>query len=579
MKFEHYLENNAVPEWFHAYVTYADMKKLIRTLHVQTDIEHALPYGVFIDELESNLTKVVDFDQIQMNSLQQRLSDIRHILLETPNLTKKEILQIKNALLTLHKAICFLANYKVLNKVAFYKITKKFDKKFGTTFRKTWMAARVDSNPVFNDTQITAVKNECESLLINKVYNGDVKRFRDRLRKEEYSPHPEHGVSLLHTGLLIGTSLPLITEVISTLVVHGVGNAHVFVLLHIHGSLFLLVWIWFGIAICYHVWKSYRINYAFVMEFDARSVLTAAQFAEIGALLLFAVSLSLYLSIMQYYHYYKWTLPMVMGVLCLLLFFPFHGLRYYSRKWFLITLTRILLPGVWTIKFSDFFIADLMCSLTFLWTSFYVGGCYYFYAFNGQPPPPQVNVTEFTDICSTKKSWIPFALAACPFFIRAVQCLRRIYDDPIGNKLQWINFGKYIVTVIALLVSSVANIYSNNITWFIWIGIAIASTCYSTLWDIFIDWGLYRGRVRILPRRVYVWVTIVDVILRFAWFTMLNTSILVSTITWGLFLGLLEVSRRTMWALLRIENEHANNIENYRAFYQIPLPFHEGTLS
>ncbi len=39
-------------------------------------------------------------------------------------------------------------------------------------------------------------------------------------------------------------------------------------------------------------------------------------------------------------------------------------------------------------------------------------------------------------------------------------------------------------------------------------------------------------------------------------------------------IGAAEILRRGQWNLLRLENEHLNNVGQYRAVQDIPLPFH-----
>ncbi|KAI3927371.1 hypothetical protein MKX01_027602 [Papaver californicum] len=72
----------------------------------------------------------------------------------------------------------------------------------------------------------------------------------------------------------------------------------------------------------------------------------------------------------------------------------------------------------------------------------------------------------------------------------------------------------------------------------------------NTYWDLVIDWGLLhwhsknfclRDKLLVPHKSVYFIAMILDVQLRFAW--------------------------------LQLENEHLNNVGNYRAFKSVPLPF------
>lgn len=66
-----------------------------------------------------------------------------------------------------------------------------------------------------------------------------------------------------------------------------------------------------------------------------------------------------------------------------------------------------------------------------------------------------------------------------------------------------------------------------------------------------------------------------NVLLRLAWMqTVMNITI------WTLhkqaviaIVASLEIIRRGLWNFFRLENEHLNNVGNYRAFKSVPLPF------
>nr|AFK35765.1 unknown [Medicago truncatula] len=69
---------------------------------------------------------------------------------------------------------------------------------------------------------------------------------------------------------------------------------------------------------------------------------------------------------------------------------------------------------------------------------------------------------------------------------------------------------------------------------------------------------------------------VLNVILRLAWMQsvlgikeapFLHTSALTAVV------ACLEILRRGIWNFFRLENEHLNNVGNYRAFKSVPLPF------
>jgi hypothetical protein len=44
---------------------------------------------------------------------------------------------------------------------------------------------------------------------------------------------------------------------------------------------------------------------------------------------------------------------------------------------------------------------------------------------------------------------------------------------------------------------------------------------------------------------------------------------------WDVIFAALEVIRRGLWNFYRLENEHLNNVGNFRAVKTVPLPFQE----
>lgn len=73
---------------------------------------------------------------------------------------------------------------------------------------------------------------------------------------------------------------------------------------------------------------------------------------------------------------------------------------------------------------------------------------------------------------------------------------------------------------------------------------------------------------------IYYGVMILDPILRFAWifYAIFTHNTQHSTIV-SFLVALAEVSRRGIWTLFRVENEHCANVAQYRASRDVPLPY------
>ncbi|PHU09694.1 Phosphate transporter PHO1 -like protein 3 [Capsicum chinense] len=124
-----------------------------------------------------------------------------------------------------------------------------------------------------------------------------------------------------------------------------------------------------------------------------------------------------------------------------------------------------------------------------------------------------------------------------------------------------------------------------KMTWKVW---ALASSVVAALanisWDIKMDWGLLQRRSRnfllrdellLHHKTPYYIAMILEVLLRFVWLQVvlgfdmcpLRGKVVTSTF------ASLEILRRGIWNFFRLENEHLNNVGEYRAFKSLPLPF------
>lgn len=113
------------------------------------------------------------------------------------------------------------------------------------------------------------------------------------------------------------------------------------------------------------------------------------------------------------------------------------------------------------------------------------------------------------------------------------------------------------------------------------------STIYSCIWDYYMDWGLFRcftkGKYGLREKisfspNFYYRAIVINFILRFWW--LVGVYPYPWTTGVGMFMKKVELMvllktaaeaiRRTIWALIRIENEFHNNFENYRTIPVIP---------
>ncbi|KAJ3225987.1 hypothetical protein HK099_005812 [Clydaea vesicula] len=147
--------------------------------------------------------------------------------------------------------------------------------------------------------------------------------------------------------------------------------------------------------------------------------------------------------------------------------------------------------------------------------------------------------------CEISTSYLVPLATSIPSWWRLLQCLRRFKDEKkVFPHLN--NAFKYVLSLNVIFFSFAAKLNPNNrIYWGVFAGIA---AIYANYWN----W-----------EKIFSWV------------------FLLSPNNWGLvnsqllvfILAFLELLRRFNWTLFRMENEMTNNIGNYRAVREVPLPY------
>ncbi|EEC48547.1 predicted protein [Phaeodactylum tricornutum CCAP 1055/1] len=228
------------------------------------------------------------------------------------------------------------------------------------------------------------------------------------------------------------------------------------------------------------------------------------------------------------------------------------------------------------IPFVDVFFADAMCSLSkvlFDWGMLMHMASHYPY-----PVPKDIHHIV-----------IPSVFAAIPFLIRARQCLvmytvGRLRNDAHRAAHLW-NALKYSTSVFPLCLSAYQKTVSAKRALELepyLIGLVIINSTYALYWDIVMDWGFFKnpgaacvggiypmdqnrpkscGHAILRPRLRFgvamsVLILTADTILRFSWLLRFYHTIFPSGDSFAMCTQFLEVFRRAMWNLLRIEWEN-----------------------
>jgi len=365
------------------------------------------------------------------------------------------------------------------------------------------------------------------------------------------------------------------------------------------GGLLLIHWFW-GFSVV--MWSRYRINYIFLFDFDPRTVRTPIMIFDdaVSETLVYLVLMLLY------YKAGAHDIPEIFAVTPGI--FPFILVLYTLKK--LLFPWRMRAPLWRSIRdvvstpltspiFFHSFVADWFTSMVkvfqdMLWaTCFVLSGDFL--------------LSEDED--QTRHAWehrfwyknvvIPLICLA-PLWFRFNQSLRRYVDT--GKR--WPNLAnafKYALSQTVTLFGAFHPLYlyyqdkpSRKESGFgvdlfqvLWMGLFVSSSLYSYFWDVYMDWGLGRPKMKFLgprlmyPKRMhYYGVIFIDLFLRFMWVMTLvppqsgASFVLPSYLT--VITMSLELLRRTLWGLFRLENEHRHSTDNYRKVDFVPLHFSTG---
>jgi hypothetical protein len=401
---------------------------------------------------------------------------------------------------------------------------------------------------------------------------------------------------------LIGVIVTLIAILVSDLVNNYPWDAqpdHAAWTFNIYRGIGFVITLAFCLAYATHVWTEFQINYIFILDLNPRSHLHVAQYVELcgffGAL--YMISIVLFVKTIIHESGTGQTFPIpayvqpvaMVGLMIVIFAVPIPGVLYSSaRYWLWRVMGRIVIAPFQSVNFADFFFADQLTSLTvFLadvqYTVCVVGG--------GSAPTTG-------SFCSGTGAAVPFYIMSfMPSMWRLLQCLRRYVDAPKSSRSfhpHLSNAFKYFLSVLVVwiaMIDTTAGISSSSSDpkspftplRVLWLVVNIISTGYKMAWDFWMDWGLIplrapKERKFLSIKWFYPAAMAFNFIARYVWLlTFIISYSAASVSNWIVLLGFTEIFRRGWWSIIRVEHEHVNNAEHYRAVKDIPVPFVDDT--
>ncbi|KAG4402030.1 hypothetical protein GLYMA_02G110600v4 [Glycine max] len=458
--------------------------------------------------------------------------------------------QLRLVFVEFYQKLLHLKDYSFMNLSAFSKIMKKYEKHTSRAASAAYMTV-VDNSYVGSSDEVNFLLEKVESTFIRNFTHSNHKKGRKLLRQKTKT---ERHSTTFFTGFFSGCFVALFVATI----------------LRITSQQFIKKKE--GTFYMENIFPLYRPG----TELDYREIFLLTAGHAVVALLCFLINLQIGMNPRsRHYKTANELVPLSLVVLVLLITFcPLNIIYRSSRFFFIRCLFRCICAPFFTVRLPDFFLADQLTSQFQTFRSFELYICYYGLGEHSMRQK-KCHSHGFYNVQY-------FIVGIIPYWFRLAQCMRQFYEE--GDINRAFNGLNYLSTIVAMIFRTTFEL-KKGLSWKVLALVTSAlAVLQNTYWDIVRDWGLLRRHSKnpylrdqlILPHKSFYFIAMVlDIVLRISWMQLVFEmdwsplhKVAMITVT-----SCLEIIRRGIWNFFRLENEHLNNVGNYRAFKSVPHPF------
>ncbi|KAF7325791.1 Signal transduction protein [Mycena kentingensis (nom. inval.)] len=484
--------------------------------------------------------------------------------------------KLKKAILEHYRALGMLNNYRILNIYAIQRVLAKFEKTTKIPAERAYMAEKVEPTLFYSDDSLRGMMEELGNVFAAGFEQGNKKKATTRLRAG--IQHKSHHNSTFSSGLALGSAFAAlgagIVHVASKSTQHAIAGWDG--LLFIYGV--LAVPVIFALLVGFNVlvWTRTRINFAFIMEHDIRTRLDPREYWQLPSVLFAALCYAFFLSFARIGSptVSPTIWPLVwLAFMAAVMFDPLPILFKPARFWLLKNAAKQFKSGFKRVEFTDFWLGDQFCSLSFPLSNIPLIICVYTHGFT----------PEWRKCGNASSLWpLNFILAILPLLVRLVQSFKRYADS--GVRAHLTNAGKYGAGCLAQFWYICWRHRGSRYDWTlaVWCLCNVFATSYALTWDFLMDWSILRRHCRhwmLRPELIYAnhvplyyFAIVSNTVLRFLWILYIPARG-PDPMLRSFVLGVLEIVRRFQWNFYRLENEQIGNADQYRAHRDVPLPY------
>jgi len=529
------------------------------------------------------------------NNIRPRLNSIYEQINYSKNIKEFKIYSdnFEMALKELYKEVNLLSDFFETNELAKNKLISKYEK-----YIKNFEIENSENDVVTFITNF--YKNNTELHLARQTFldiNEEIQKifmnnFSDKYKGNTYSILKDYikiNKMTESQGFYLGFFIGLLFFLIFTIFVMAyhfdfdIDNDPDFKsIFPMFRGFFIVCLYWWILGLDVHFWNKAHISYKVIFKFD-NHFSTSLEIYKRASIFTFILLIAI-----LFYLIKRANINFLFGILnpapahifpliCWICFFiymfcPFKIFNYQGRK-FLFDLTGESIASflmktdfrhVWFIDQLTTFIAPIRDMEYTL--------CYYAY-YNA----PQNIIDQYCN----KTRGVYLFIAYFPNIIRILQCCKQIFDSGKSYPQNW-NIGKYTMNIIVASLSFFWPSYPS--LHIVWLLATFISSCYSFYWDIKFDFGLLkkgkgyplREKLMYKNKLFYYFASFFDFFLRFLWLLTLSPEVINSLFrpeTLSITLNSLEIIRRGVWNIIRLENKHLEISKEFKVTNEIDLPY------